>query len=1752
MTPMRAALRPAALAAAALALLAPQSATAICGGSSYSYGSAACASCAAGATFVSASAGCRPSAALSAGPTDTAFSLSGSQAEGIAAFALTGAAPTFVTDHLGNAAGALALASGTYLTASGANAPGALPTGNASWTASAWVKCAAPATWAAVFDWGAIGGAQSILAPQTIALSVIGSGLALPNSGSVSTLAGGNNSSSFVDGVGTSASFSNPIGVAAFPNGVMAVLDQASHRIRLVSLTGAVTVFAGSGLAGYADGAGTAASFRWPDGLAIDPSTGTIIVADTQNNCVRLVSPAGMVSTLAGNCGLGPGFVDGMGAVARFYWPVAVAVVPLSSVAVVSDYLNHCVRLITPLGAVTTLAGTGTSGFANGVGSAAAFSYPRGVAVTQQANVVVADTFNNRIRLVTPLGLVTTLAGNGSAAFADGVSTAACLNFPTGVSVAPSGADFIIVADTNNNRLRLVSQGGLVTTLAGQGIAAYADGTGTNARFNNPNGVAVIPSSGYIVVADGGNIRVRLVQIPFFSACDSAWHVIALIYAPSATPYTLSAFLDGAVVINSTLTITLPAASASTLRVGWSGDLTSNSGSLFSGSISDLRIFNRTLSIDEVAALSRPPSPSATPSTTPSPSSTLTQTPSTSASPSRTPSPTPTGSLTLTSTTSLSATLSMTSSLSQSASPTPSPTATPTTTQTPSTTASPSRTPSPTPTGSLTLTSTTSLSATLSMTSSLSQSASPTPSPTATPTTTSTASSSYVPSLTSSQTGTPSPTPSGTPTSTVSATASPLPAPAAGAVIFDVILPGGSPLQFVSTPLLGVQLRAACAALLSVANASAAISILTLMSDSAGDFISGNSAMNARRVLRLGRDLQAASVTVTLTIDTTNAAVASVFGASPSNVAVALRLAFADARLVGTAFASFAAAWASASGRSAAAVLAGLALGSLRLPSTLSAPAPVAALGAFSSFSTSAAIGGGAAAAVLVLVFAVALRSRRRRAHPFSTKEALPANTAASSVVVINPAHASSGLEIRVPASQYPQYLPTLIWEHIVPDIVVNPITTGAFGIVFKARYNDSPVAVKLLKKSGDVTDAAFARVTAELMNEGALKGRAIKDHMNENVITFYGMATGAATQQWRGALSKFGFGPSVLFSPADKAANANGSHITGIVMGWKNGGDLAVRLYGSPMLKIFTPVERLRIASEIASGLHGLHRSSIVHADLKPANVLLSSADGPAALAAFGFANTLPSDSTMTGRERAADTWRYMAPELFRFNPKASSARRPKREEPSRPHSASDVYAFGVLAWELLSWKQPWQGVAGTKHAENLYNDEKLDLESLPSSLPPVVRKLIERCLDFDPGARPSMWDVDIELRQEYTKLTNGKFDVFLSYAWGADDWRRHFALEVHNGLVKNGLKVWLDNLPEGGGQMGLFLKKCMSKGIEASSVAVILFSPDYANSASCKYEIDDIVAAGLPKIVVFVEPGSWKSWMKMRDVVYGDKDERSVPDDHHMAVQLNLHSDFSSVSLGHLAVLDWKLPDNGMVISDEFRANRVKLYEDPDAVPRLVSLIKQKHANYRYRYDVVLSYARGPRWRPFVHAVLQGLIENGYKVFFDDDTDFGGQIGLNTREQRMREGIRASCVAVILFSSDYAGCKSCSFEFDEIIDDGLPRVVATVEQGFWKSWMKPDIFGDKDFPGERSVPDNHHMAVKLELKDKQFVNLGDAARGWIPPQKNTIDTACSDKLYKHPDRMPQLVRLIDEAKVSGEARQRAARKSGVGGARA
>jgi len=252
---------------------------------------------------------------------------------------------------------------------------------------------------------------------------------------------------------------SSLLGVATDSAGNVYVAD-SNNTIRKITPAGAVSTLAGTpGVAGNADGTGVAARFNSPRGVATD-SAGNVYVADSNNNTIRKITPAGAVSTLAGTAGVG-GSADDTGAAARFYFPEGVATDSAGNVYV-ADSNNNTIRKITPAGVVTTLAGTaGVTGSTDATGAAASFNRPVGVATDSAGNVYVADSFNDTIRKITPAGAVSTLAGTADVTGStDATGAAASFNFPQGVATDSAGN--VYVADSNNSTIRKITPAGAV------------------------------------------------------------------------------------------------------------------------------------------------------------------------------------------------------------------------------------------------------------------------------------------------------------------------------------------------------------------------------------------------------------------------------------------------------------------------------------------------------------------------------------------------------------------------------------------------------------------------------------------------------------------------------------------------------------------------------------------------------------------------------------------------------------------------------------------------------------------------------------------------------------------------------------------------------------------------------------------------------------------------------------------------------------------------------------------------------------------------------------------------------------------------------------------------------------------------------------------------------------------------------------------------------------------------------------------
>ena len=265
-----------------------------------------------------------------------------------------------------------------------------------------------------------------------------------------------------------------------------------------------VSSLAGSGVPGYADGNGASAQFNHPNGGSVDPQ-GNIYIADGSNR-IRKITRDGTVSTLAGT-GV-PGYVDGRADQAMFNQPLGVAVDFQGNVWV-ADTGNNRIRRISAAGVVSTVAGSGLSGYVDGSGTAAWFNFPNDLAVDAQGNVYVSEFSNHAVRKITPEGVVSTWAGNGSAGYADGARAQARFNQPGGI--ARDGAGNLYVSEWGGQRVRKISVGGQVSTVAGSGVAGYLDGPGATGQFRDPDGI-VVDGVGNLFIADNGNHAIRRIS----------------------------------------------------------------------------------------------------------------------------------------------------------------------------------------------------------------------------------------------------------------------------------------------------------------------------------------------------------------------------------------------------------------------------------------------------------------------------------------------------------------------------------------------------------------------------------------------------------------------------------------------------------------------------------------------------------------------------------------------------------------------------------------------------------------------------------------------------------------------------------------------------------------------------------------------------------------------------------------------------------------------------------------------------------------------------------------------------------------------------------------------------------------------------------------------------------------------------------------------------------------------------------------
>ncbi|WP_339726075.1 IPT/TIG domain-containing protein [Maribacter stanieri] len=317
--------------------------------------------------------------------------------------------------------------------------------------------------------------------------------------------------SGFVNGSASIAQFSRPNDITVGVDGNLYVSDTGNNSVRKVTyefidnlLAGiSVTTLAGNGNYGFANGSGQDAQFDAPVGITSD-SNGNIYVADLFNNSIRAITPSGEVTTLLdlNSSELIPVLGQNFS-----FNPDGLAIDDEDNLYI-TERSSHSILKVAFSGEISRIAGDGTSGYVDGNGTSAKFSYPKDIAVDSNGNLYVTDNGNNVIRKISTSGDVSTFAGSTVSGFSNGTGAIASFNYPQGITI--DSQDNLYVVDVGNHSIRKIDMLGSVTTLAGNGISGFTSGIGSQAMFNQPRGIS-IDTNGNLYVADSGNNSIRLI-----------------------------------------------------------------------------------------------------------------------------------------------------------------------------------------------------------------------------------------------------------------------------------------------------------------------------------------------------------------------------------------------------------------------------------------------------------------------------------------------------------------------------------------------------------------------------------------------------------------------------------------------------------------------------------------------------------------------------------------------------------------------------------------------------------------------------------------------------------------------------------------------------------------------------------------------------------------------------------------------------------------------------------------------------------------------------------------------------------------------------------------------------------------------------------------------------------------------------------------------------------------------------------------
>ena len=373
-------------------------------------------------------------------------------------------------------------------------------------------------------------------------------------------------------GSAINAELNDPNGVAVDSAGNLYIAEFLSERVRKVGTNGTITTVAGTGVAGFSGDGGpaTMASLNGPSRIALDKA-GNLYIADSDNYRVRKVSIDGTITTVAGNGTANSSGDGGPATGAAVDSPGDLALdnagnLFIASGAFSGDGRGNVVRKVTPDGLITTVAGNGTAGYSGDGGPAttAALNAPEGLAIDSAGNLYIADQFNRRIRRVSN-GIITTVAGNGSSGYAGdgGPAISAELSGPAGMSFDAAGN--LYFADRDNNRIRVLLTNGTIWTVAGNGSAACTGdgGPATSAALDSPRSVATL--AGALYVADAKNERIRLLT-PSQPG------------APSITPNGIVPLYSSSNTIQPGSAISIYGRNLATGTLSWNGDFPTTLG----------------------------------------------------------------------------------------------------------------------------------------------------------------------------------------------------------------------------------------------------------------------------------------------------------------------------------------------------------------------------------------------------------------------------------------------------------------------------------------------------------------------------------------------------------------------------------------------------------------------------------------------------------------------------------------------------------------------------------------------------------------------------------------------------------------------------------------------------------------------------------------------------------------------------------------------------------------------------------------------------------------------------------------------------------------------------------------------------------------------------------------------------------------------------------------------------------------------